>query len=172
MTVMREMVNAKQTQVHPGNPSQGWLRRLAAHCALRDGVAFNISGGFHHAFPDHGEGFNLINDVAVAIRSMQKDGKIKTAMTVDCDVHHGNGTAAIFGIQSAEPTPWPERLPYMRESPARDVFTISLHQENNYPAWKPQSSIDVGCRTALATMNTSPGWRRPSCRVCNGSSPI
>ena len=117
---------------------------LAAHCALRDGVAFNISGGFHHAFPDHGEGFNLINDVAVAIRSMQKDGKIKTAMTVDCDVHQGNGTAAIFGIQSAEPTPRPERLPYMRESPARDVFTISLHQENNYPAWKPQSSIDVG----------------------------
>ena len=74
---------------------------LAADCALRDGVAFNIGGGFHHAFPDHGEGFNLINDVAVAIRRMQKDGKIKTAMTVDCDVHDGNGTAAIFGIQNA-----------------------------------------------------------------------
>jgi acetoin utilization deacetylase AcuC-like enzyme len=85
-----------------------------------------------------------LSNVAVAIRSMQKDGKIKTAMTVDCDVHHGNGTAAIFGVQSAEPTPGPERLPYMRESPARDVFTISLHQENNYPAWRPRSSIDVG----------------------------
>jgi len=117
---------------------------LASQCALRDGVAFNISGGFHHAFPDHGEGFNLINDVAVAIRRMQKDGAIKTAMTVDCDVHHGNGTAAIFGKRNAAPAPWPERLPYMRESPAEDVFTISLHQENKYPAWKPPSSIDVG----------------------------
>ena len=117
---------------------------LAAGCALRDGVAFNISGGFHHAFPDHGEGFNLINDVAVAIRRLQRDGKIKTAMIVDCDVHQGNGNAAIFGIRDAVPPPRPERLPYMRESAARDVFTLSLHQENNYPAWKPPSTIDVG----------------------------
>jgi acetoin utilization deacetylase AcuC-like enzyme len=114
---------------------------LAATCALRDGVAFNISGGFHHAFPDHGEGFNLINDVAVAIRRLQTDGKIKTAMIVDCDVHHGNGTAAIF---RTAPPALPERPPYMRESAASDVFTISLHQENNYPAWKPPSAIDVG----------------------------
>src|SRR5437868_5492621 len=69
----------------------------AAELALDYGVAFNIGGGFHHAFPDHGEGFCVIHDVAVAIRRMQKDGKIKRAMTVDCDVHHGNGTAAIFG---------------------------------------------------------------------------
>jgi acetoin utilization deacetylase AcuC-like enzyme len=117
---------------------------LAAQCALQDRVAFNLSGGFHHAFPDHGEGFNLIHDVAVAIRRMQKDGAIKTAMTVDCDVHHGNGTAAIFGTQNAARPSWPGRLPYMRETPADDVFTISLHQENNYPAWKPPSSIDVG----------------------------
>jgi acetoin utilization deacetylase AcuC-like enzyme len=117
---------------------------LAADCALRDGIAFNVSGGFHHAFPDHGEGFNLINDIAVAIRRMQKDGKIKTAMTVDCDVHHGNGTAAIFGIAAAARAAMLERPPYMLESPASDVFTISLHQENNYPAWKPHSAIDVG----------------------------
>ncbi len=117
---------------------------LAADCALRDGIAFNVSGGFHHAFPDHGEGFNLINDVAVAIRRMQKDWKLKTAMTVDCDVHHGNGTAAIFGIAGAAPPTVAKHLPYMRESPARDVFTISLHQENNYPACKPPSAIDVG----------------------------
>jgi acetoin utilization deacetylase AcuC-like enzyme len=116
---------------------------LAAQRALQDVVAFNIGGGFHHAFPDHGEGFNLINDVAVAIRRMQKDAGIRTAMTVDCDVHHGNGTAAIFGVQPAAMPPRPV-LPYLRESPARDVFTISLHQENNYPAWKPPSSIDVG----------------------------
>ena len=121
----------------------------AAGCALRDGVAFNISGGFHHAFPDHGEGFNLINDVAVAIRHMQKRGKIKTAMIVDCDVHHGNGTAAIFGAQNAALLPRPEHLPYMRESAAGDVFTISLHQENNYPALKPPSAIDVGLPDGL-----------------------
>ena len=68
---------------------------VAADCALRDGAAFNISGGFHHAFPDHGEGFNLIHDAAVAIRRMQRDGAIKTAMAVDCDVHHGNGSRII-----------------------------------------------------------------------------
>ncbi len=117
---------------------------LAGRCALRDGIAFNIAGGFHHAFPDHGEGFNLINDVAVAIRRLQKDGLIKTAMTVDCDVHHGNGTAAIFGSGELPALSRPARTPYLRESAARDVFTISLHQENNYPAWKPRSSIDVG----------------------------
>src|SRR5882672_3553227 len=97
---------------------------LAAEHALNDGVAISIGGGFHHAFPDHGEGFCMIHDVAVAIRRMQRDGKIRTAMTVDCDVHHGNGTAAIF-------------------AGTRDVFTISLHQENNYPQVKPPSSIDV-----------------------------
>ena len=60
---------------------------LAAEYALKDGVAVNIGGGFHHAHPDHGEGFCMIHDVAVAIRRMQKDGEIRTAMTVDCDVH-------------------------------------------------------------------------------------
>src|ERR1700732_1587749 len=69
---------------------------LAANHALTDRVAINIGGGFHHAFPDHGEGFCMIHDVAVAIRRLQRDGKIRTAMTIDCDVHHGNGTAAIF----------------------------------------------------------------------------
>ncbi|OLB87167.1 MAG: histone deacetylase [Acidobacteriales bacterium 13_2_20CM_2_55_5] len=70
---------------------------LAGQSALRDKVAFNIGGGFHHAFPDHGEGFCVIHDVAVAIRRLQRDKKIVRAMTVDCDVHQGNGTAAIFG---------------------------------------------------------------------------
>lgn len=125
---------------------------LAAECALADGVAFNIGGGFHHAFPDHGEGFCMIHDVAVAIRRMQHDGKIKTAMTVDCDVHHGNGTAAIFGGESHRVAPLPSvggsTLPARRATitdsePANGVFTISLHQENNYPAVKPPSSIDV-----------------------------
>src|SRR5499427_3331511 len=69
---------------------------LAADYALNDGIAFSVGGGFHHAFPDHGEGFCMIHDVAIAIRRMQRDDRIRTAMTVDCDVHQGNGTAAIF----------------------------------------------------------------------------
>jgi len=129
---------------------------LAAQHALKDRVAFNIGGGFHHAFPDHGEGFCMIHDVAVAIRRMQRDGKIRTAMTVDCDVHHGNGTAAIFaGTRTpSDPLPstsasmvgsaaGPPRAGKMRQAHTRDVFTISLHQHNNYPTWKPRSSIDV-----------------------------
>ena len=130
---------------------------LAARQALIDGVGISIGGGFHHAFPDHGEGFCMIHDVAVAIRRLQRDNKIRTAMTLDCDVHQGNGTATIFaGAQSArEPLPSagsPTRsssvrtavLPgRLRGTTARDVFTISLHQHNNYPLWKPPSSIDV-----------------------------
>ena len=84
---------------------------LAAECALRDGVAMNIGGGFHHAFADHGEGFCMIHDVAVAIRRMQKDDKIRTAMTVDCDVHQGNGTAAIFAGTRTNSDPLPSSGP-------------------------------------------------------------
>src|SRR6266550_927908 len=120
---------------------------LAAEQALKDGVAVNIGGGFHHAFPDHGEGFCVIHDVAVAIRRMQKDGKIKRAMTVDCDVHHGNGTAAIFGAPRQSGDLLPSKTSTHRGGAEAhrntDVFTISLHQANNYPAWKPPSSIDV-----------------------------
>src|SRR5579884_252244 len=97
---------------------------LAAQRALRDGFGCNLSGGFHHAFPNHGEGFCAIHDVAVAIRRMQADGAIRKAMVVDTDVHHGNGTAYIF-----------------RED--ESVFTLSIHQENNYPAHKPPSNLDL-----------------------------
>lgn len=125
---------------------------LAADRALKDRVGFNIGGGFHHAFADHGEGFCMIHDVAVAIRRMQRDNRIRNAMTVDCDVHHGNGTAAIFaGTRTpSEPLPStsaaavnPAPAGKMRHAHAGEVFTISLHQHNNYPAWKPHSSIDV-----------------------------
>lgn len=129
---------------------------LAAQQALSDRVCVNIGGGFHHAFPDHGEGFCLIHDVAVAIRRIQRDGKIRTAMTVDCDVHQGNGTAAIFGGKSSPGEPLPSagggvvtssaatsRGARPKNPDAADVFTISLHQHNNYPQWKPPSSIDV-----------------------------
>ena len=124
---------------------------LAADYALQNRVAFNIGGGFHHAFPDHGEGFCMIHDVAVAIRRMQRDEKITRAMTVDCDVHQGNGTAVIFAGMRSPSGPLPSTSASIlgsaptrpRSAFAGDVFTISLHQENNYPMWKPPSSIDV-----------------------------
>ena len=125
---------------------------LAAEHAMKNRVALNIGGGFHHAFSNHGEGFCMINDVAVAIRRMQQDEKIRTAMTVDCDVHQGNGTAAIFAGVRTPSDPLPSNSAAMipqplagkiRHAHAGDVFTISLHQENNYPAWKPRSSIDI-----------------------------
>lgn len=97
---------------------------LAARRALADGWAANIGGGFHHAYPDHGEGFCVLHDVAIAIRRTQFDRAIETAMVIDTDVHHGNGTAAIFGGDST-------------------VFTVSIHQENNYPYPKPPSSLDI-----------------------------
>jgi len=98
---------------------------LTARLALERGIGVHLGGGFHHAFPDHGEGFCLINDVAIAIRALQRDGRIDRALVIDCDVHHGNGTAAIF-----------------QNDPA--VFTLSMHQERNYPAWKPASDLDLG----------------------------
>ena len=128
---------------------------LAARRCLSDGVCISIGGGFHHAFPDHGEGFCMIHDVAVAIRRLQRDDQIRTAMTVDCDVHQGNGTAAIFAStrtasallpsSSVSTVVPPKNAPRgkMRGAHAGDVFTISLHQHNNYPLWKPPSSIDV-----------------------------
>ena len=100
---------------------------LAAKSALRDGFGSNLSGGFHHAYANHGEGFCAIHDVAVGVRRLQADGDIKKAMIVDTDVHHGNGTAAIFGDDAS-------------------VFTISIHQENNYPAHKPPSDVDLNMR--------------------------
>ncbi|HTS50158.1 MAG TPA: histone deacetylase [Bryobacteraceae bacterium] len=103
---------------------------LAARNALRARIGFNIGGGFHHAFPGHGEGFCAIHDVAVAIRALQHEKAIERAMVVDCDVHHGNGTAAIFAGDNS-------------------VLTMSLHQWNNYPSEKPASTIDVHLRDGI-----------------------
>ncbi|MBI3680598.1 MAG: histone deacetylase [Acidobacteria bacterium] len=97
---------------------------LAAQLALGHGAGYNTGGGFHHAFPGHGEGFCAIHDVAVAIRKLQKEGLIRRAMVVDCDVHHGNGTAGIFAGDAS-------------------VFTLSIHQFRNYPSEKPPSTIDI-----------------------------
>ncbi len=100
---------------------------LAARQALSHQVAVNIGGGFHHAYPGHGEGFCAIHDVAIAIAKLQAEGTIERAMTVDLDVHQGNGTAYIFARNSS-------------------VFTFSMHQENNYPLDKPPSDLDVNLR--------------------------
>ena len=97
---------------------------LASRNALRDRIGFNIGGGYHHAFAGHGEGFCAIHDVAVAIRVLQKEDAIKRAMVVDCDVHHGNGTAGIFAGDAS-------------------VLTLSIHQFENYPTEKPPSTIDI-----------------------------
>ena len=103
---------------------------LTGQRALQDGWGANIGGGFHHAYPDHGEGFCVIHDVGIAIRRLQFDRAIETAMVVDTDVHHGNGTAAIFGGDGT-------------------VFTLSIHQENNYPYPKPPSTIDIHLRDGV-----------------------
>ncbi len=130
---------------------------LAADLALRNGLAFNIGGGFHHAFPDHGEGFCVVHDVAVAIKRMHQEGKLTRAMTVDVDVHNGNGTAAIFPprnmLGGRLPSAGGIRHDLRRGGSSLEmlgasggeleVFTISLHQAHNYPAYKPPSSIDV-----------------------------
>ncbi len=139
---------------------------LAADHALDNGIGISIGGGFHHAHPGHGEGFCMINDVAVAIRRMQRDDRIRTAMTVDCDVHQGNGTAVVFSGPRAPSDQLPSTLasvldpahhtgrpapPGMRPRSvhAEDVFTISLHQQNNYPVFKPPSSLDMNLPDGL-----------------------
>ena len=98
---------------------------LAGRRALQDGFAANLSGGFHHAYPGHGEGFCMLHDFGIGIRALQAEGAIRTAMVVDTDVHQGNGTAAIFSSDAS-------------------VFTLSIHQENNYPMPKPPSDEDIG----------------------------
>jgi acetoin utilization deacetylase AcuC-like enzyme len=96
----------------------------AARAALESGLAGNLAGGTHHAFADHGEGFCVINDVAIAISRLRAEGLIERAAVVDLDVHQGNGTAAIFEGLDA-------------------VFTFSMHGERNYPLMKMRSNLDV-----------------------------
>src|SRR6202050_426897 len=100
---------------------------LAARSALENGLAGNLAGGTHHAFADHGEGFCVINDVAIAIAQLRSDGNIRRAAVIDLDVHQGNGTAAIF-------------------EHVEEVFTFSMHGERNYPLAKMRSNLDVPLR--------------------------
>lgn len=96
----------------------------ATQAALSNGYSSNLAGGTHHAFADRGEGFCVLNDVAIAIRAMRARQLIQRAAIVDCDVHQGNGTATIFAGDD-------------------DTFTFSMHGANNYPLFKAQSSLDV-----------------------------
>lgn len=97
---------------------------LAAELALESGLGIHVGGGAHHAFPDHGEGFCLLNDLAVAIERLRVKGRVKRALVVDLDVHQGNGTAAAFkGVE--------------------EVFTFSMHQEGGYPKLRARSTVDV-----------------------------
>jgi acetoin utilization deacetylase AcuC-like enzyme len=98
---------------------------LAARKALECGLAVHLGGGFHHAFPDHGEGFCLFNDVAVAARKVIEEKLVRKVMVVDCDLHQGNGTAAALAGR-------------------KDIFTLSIHQMDIYPTEKPLSTVDVG----------------------------
>lgn len=97
----------------------------AALMALQDGIAGNLAGGTHHAMADHGEGFCVFNDVAVAIKVLQQTMWARKILVIDCDVHQGNGTAEI-----------------LKEN--ENVFTFSIHGEKNYPFKKPPSSLDIG----------------------------
>jgi len=118
-----EMVDGFRTMV--GGTMRSAIDSLQSGGAgVQSAVAVHIGGGLHHAFANHGEGFCPFNDVAVATRALQQRG-IERIAIVDLDVHHGNGTAFIF------------------ESDAR-VFTFSMHQQHNYPMWKPRGSLDIG----------------------------
>jgi acetoin utilization deacetylase AcuC-like enzyme len=96
----------------------------AARWALENRVGSNLAGGTHHAFPDRGEGFCVLNDVGVAIRVLQQENLAQRFLIIDCDVHQGNGTAFIF-----------------KDSP--EVFTFSIHGAKNYPLFKEQSTLDI-----------------------------
>ncbi len=103
----------------------------AAHWALAEGVAVNLAGGTHHAGPGRGAGYCVFNDAAVAIREHQRTGAIDTALVIDCDVHQGDGTAAIFAGDST-------------------VFTFSIHGARNYPLRKPPSDLDIPLDDGIA----------------------
>ncbi len=103
---------------------------LAAEMALQHRLAMNLAGGFHHAFADHAEGFCYLNDVAIAVRVLQKQKRIRKALVIDLDVHQGNGTARIF-----------------RSS--RSVYTFSIHEEKNYPP-KEKGSLNIGLESGTS----------------------
>ena len=125
---------------------------LACRLALEHGVAGHLGGGFHHAHAGHGEGFCLLNDAAVALRTLVAERRIERAAVVDLDLHHGNGTASIFADEPA-------------------VFTFSMHQENNYPAHKPPSDLDIGLEDGVEDEEYLAHLRGCLSRVLDGHEP-
>jgi acetoin utilization deacetylase AcuC-like enzyme len=114
----------------------------ACRTALTDGVAVTLAGGTHHAFPDHGEGFCVFNDVAVAVRALQVEGVVRRVLIVDCDVHQGNGTAAMF-------------------AGAATVYTLDLFAEHNYPFRKVPADLPIA-------LPDGTGDDEYLCRLCDG----
>lgn len=116
----------------PWSPELGERERLVAgatiqacRAALEDGCAVNLAGGTHHAFHDHGAGYCVFNDAAIAARAMQAEGRATRVVIIDCDVHQGDGTASILANDAS-------------------VFTFSIHGTKNYPFHKQQSDLDIG----------------------------
>jgi len=125
---------------------------MAARAALGEGLAGNLAGGTHHAFADHGEGFCVINDVAIATLKLREEGAIRRAAIIDLDVHQGNGTAAIF-----------ESLD--------EVFTFSMHGERNYPLAKMRSNLDVPLQDGVGDAEYLDSLQRHLPRVLDGAEP-
>lgn len=141
--------------------SEGLVRRsrssaqgtvIAARNALRDGVASNLAGGTHHAFPDHGEGYCVLNDIAIAARVLQRDKLAERIAVIDCDVHQGNGTAAIF-----------------QDDP--NVFTFSMHGEKNFPARKELSRLDINLPNGVGDEEYLAILREHVPRILDGFKP-
>lgn len=135
LTALRDGTMERREERRMGLPwSEALVRRsrlavggtlLAARMALHDGIAANLAGGTHHAFPDHAEGFCVLNDVGVAVHRLRDEGALERALVIDLDVHQGNGTAAVFRDDD-------------------ETFTFSMHGERNYPFVKEPSDLDVG----------------------------
>ncbi|MDP2866725.1 MAG: histone deacetylase [Elusimicrobiota bacterium] len=125
---------------------------LAARLALENGIGINCGGGSHHAFKGHGEGFCLLNDIAVAIKKLLKERRIKRALVIDLDAHQGNGTAAIFRGD-------------------KRVFTFSMHGAGIYPEKKEKSSLDIGLRPGAGDAAYLTALRRELPRAMKKSRP-
>ena len=125
---------------------------LAARLALENGVGINCGGGSHHAFRDHGEGFCLLNDIAVAIKKLLEERRIKRSLVIDLDAHQGNGTASIF-------------------SGDKRVFTFSMHGAGTYPEKKEKSSLDIELRPGAADAAYLAALKRELPKAMNKSRP-
>ncbi len=125
---------------------------IAASNALRDGVASNLAGGTHHAYPDHGEGYCVLNDIAIAARVLQREKLVERLAVIDCDVHQGNGTAAIFN-----------------DDP--DVFTFSMHGEKNFPARKEAGKLDINLPNGARDEEYLAILREHAPRILDGFKP-